>query len=292
MISIVMSTTDKSLQIDQSICNSDHHLLFDNNMNMDKESNSNRRKLSVDDDNDDGGVSLAVAITSDNANSTSDSLDHPGNEIVDSDDEEEFLLSLGSHWEEDDGDWDDTIISSSPSPTQTIESQEPALSTNEHMKRSRPSSPMTHLPLLRRQSAKEFYVSASSLESSDEIDGGTVPKDDGAQRDGKTRCSLGNNLMISIQACNRNASAPHQHLNDSYVKDNDFVMPIMPLITPPSSPRRIQVVFSTLDSGVVTTTIMEEEATICEWPCNLTVDNAITAALELVPAVSCNTLLA
>lgn len=275
---------------------------------METESNSKRRKLSVDDDDDgDGGVGvgLAVAITSDNANSTSESLDQTGNEIVDSDDEEEFLLSLGSNWEEDGGDWDETFSASSPSPTPIIEGQEPPQSTNERTERLRSSSPITPLPLVRRQSAKEFYVSASSLESREEVDGGTVPKDDGTQRHCNARCSLGNNLMISIQACNH--TAPHHRLNDSY-GNNDHVdecendeycsqnapcsMPIMPLITPPSSPRRIQVVFSTLDSGDVTTTILEEEATICEWPCNLTVDNAITAALELVPPVSCNALFA
>mmetsp|Transcript_9724 Transcript_9724/g.19797 ORF Transcript_9724/g.19797 Transcript_9724/m.19797 type:complete len:221 (+) Transcript_9724:311-973(+) len=47
-----------------------------------------------------------------------------------------------------------------------------------------------------------------------------------------------------------------------------------PLITPPSSPRRI---CTFLDDGY------SEETTICEWPCNLTVDIAITTALESVP---------
>ncbi len=47
-----------------------------------------------------------------------------------------------------------------------------------------------------------------------------------------------------------------------------------PLITPPSSPRRV---CTFLDDG------NSEEATICEWPCNLTVDIAITAALESMP---------
>ena len=43
-----------------------------------------------------------------------------------------------------------------------------------------------------------------------------------------------------------------------------------PLITPPSSPRRIRTL--SVDG------LMEEEATVCEWPCNLTVDNALMAA--------------
>ena len=49
-----------------------------------------------------------------------------------------------------------------------------------------------------------------------------------------------------------------------------------PLITPPSSPQRIR----TLSIDGATT----EEATICEWPCNLTVDNAITSAVEQHPS--------
>ena len=70
--------------------------------------------------------------------------------------------------------------------------------------------------------------------------------------------SLGNNLTISLRACGNgeDAAAP------------------TPLITPPSSPRRIR----TLSFDGQT-----EEATICEWPCNLTVDNAITAAVEAGP---------
>ncbi|KAL7479816.1 hypothetical protein ACHAW6_005540 [Cyclotella cf. meneghiniana] len=45
--------------------------------------------------------------------------------------------------------------------------------------------------------------------------------------------------------------------------------PIAPLITPPASPRRVHTISF---NGV------EEEATICEWPCNLAVDIAITTA--------------
>ncbi|KAL7548198.1 hypothetical protein ACHAWF_011495 [Thalassiosira exigua] len=71
--------------------------------------------------------------------------------------------------------------------------------------------------------------------------------------------SLGNALTISLKACD----------------DAAAMRTPTPLITPPSSPRRI----CTVSCDGVTT----EEATICEWPCNLTVDNAITAALESSP---------
>ena len=67
-------------------------------------------------------------------------------------------------------------------------------------------------------------------------------------------------LKISLRACEE-------------CSKND--MPT-PLITPPSSPQRIR----TLSIDGATT----EEATICEWPCNLTVDNAITSAVEQHPS--------
>ncbi len=286
----------------------DHHLLLhddDEDDSMDRESANKRRKRSVSDDGN---------LLSSDPNSASDSMNHPsGNEVVDCDDEEDFFLSLGLGWEEaEDGDWDETIHSSS-SPAPFIESNEnePSQTTNECAKRSRPSTPTTPLPLMlaRRQSAHDFcIISDSSRESSEDIHDEDAAKGEPRCHD-TSHCSLGNNLMISIRACNYGAS---RNVNDNYGDgDEDNVdesgseeysptivaqsspsMPIMPLITPPSSPRRIQVVMSTLDDGSgVTTTIMEEEATICEWPCNLTVDNAITAALELVPPVSCVALL-
>jgi hypothetical protein len=64
----------------------------------------------------------------------------------------------------------------------------------------------------------------------------------------------GTYLKISIEACNRVVSSEP---------------PIAPLITPPASPRRV---------STVSVNGLEEEATICEWPSNLAVDIAITAA--------------
>lgn len=286
----------------------DHHLLLhddDEDDSMDRESANKRRKRSVSDDGN---------LLSSDPNSASDSMNHPsGNEVVDCDDEEDFFLSLGLGWEDaEDGDWDETIhSSSSPAPFIECNENEPSQTTNERMKRSQSSTPTTPLPLMlaRRQSAHDFYIiSDSSRESSEDIHDEDAAKGEPRCHD-TSHCSLGNNLMISIRACNYGSS---RNVNDNYGDgDEDNVdesgseeysptivaqrspsMPIMPLITPPSSPRRIQVVLSTLDDGSgVTTTIMEEEATICEWPCNLTVDNAITAALELVPPVSCVALL-
>jgi hypothetical protein len=63
----------------------------------------------------------------------------------------------------------------------------------------------------------------------------------------------GKHFKKSIDACNHAEPDP----------------PIAPLITPPASPKRIHTVSKYGE---------EEEATICEWPCNLAVDIAITAA--------------
>ena len=68
-------------------------------------------------------------------------------------------------------------------------------------------------------------------------------------------------LNISLEACEEACSKNDMHT---------------PLITPPSSPQQIR----TLSIDGATT----EEATICEWPCNLTVDNAITSAVEQHPS--------
>lgn len=56
--------------------------------------------------------------------------------------------------------------------------------------------------------------------------------------------------------------------DDSTDSCNDATLPA-PLITPPASPKRIHTVSKYGE---------DEEATICEWPCNLAVDIAIAAA--------------
>lgn len=282
-----MSTDAESLQSNPTLLPS--HLL----LKEEQESSIKQRKRRVHD----------VAITDRSDTNTTSS------ESEDSDDEEEFFLSLiGTNWDEEleaDADWDeldDTIIISaasesaaSPNPVTVIIREDPSLDINasERTKRLRTSTPIA-LPLppslARRQSAADFYImSASARESSEEINENGAAKDYSPCHDR----GLGNNLMISIHACNHTNSC---HFTDSCDNDVDksendecdltvaefSMLPIMPLITPPSSPRRIQMVISTPDGGDVATT-----ATICEWPCNLTVDNAITAALELVPDVPC-----
>ena len=138
----------------------------------------------------------------------------------------------------EDGEWDYTIK----------EAVAPPPPTGERAKTSRPSSPFA---ICDRSLCEELYPSSSSSSSSfletawSRSSTSSSGNDDG----------LGNNLRIYVDA------------------SSDDIMP--PLITPPSSPRRIR----TMSIDGVTT----EMATICEWPSNLAVDNAITASLELVP---------
>mmetsp|Transcript_154 Transcript_154/g.274 ORF Transcript_154/g.274 Transcript_154/m.274 type:complete len:229 (-) Transcript_154:287-973(-) len=172
-----------------------------------------------------------------------------GSLINQTEEEEEvdFVLSIG-----EDGEWDYTIT--------TTKEKDDVPPSEEHgvdplpFKKSRPASPFAGCD---RRLCEELYMTSSPLnESRGEAEELLFRVN--------SNSSLGNNLTISITACN-------DHRLDSTA---EAVMP-MPLITPPSSPRTIRTVSY---DGVTT-----EEATICEWPCNLTVDNAITAALELAP---------
>ena len=198
-------------------------------------------------------------------------------------DEEDFFLSLTSSWDDDEDDEEEDWNKTTNASYSTMPSL--AMNPSERTKTLRPSAPSLLPPIVRRQSATDFCNFTSSQHSGDEtIDYGNSP------------FTLGNNLTISIQACNHTIShgfnenrANKDHADEICNKEYfpptmvSLNMPIMPLITPPSSPRRIQIIVSfTLNSGDTIMNIMEEEAAICEWPCNLTVDNAITAALELL----------
>jgi len=162
----------------------------------------------------------------------------------------DFVLSVG-----EDGEWDYTIRGAVAPPPPT----------GERAEASRPSSP---LAICDRSLCEELYPSSSSSSSSSFLDGGIDEDEDEQQSEAaRSRSStsppgndddgLGNNLRIHVD----------------YDASSDDIMP--PLITPPSSPRRIR----TMSMDGATT----EMATICEWPSNLAVDNAITASLELVP---------
>ena len=144
----------------------------------------------------------------------------------------DFVLSIG-----DDGDLDYTILTknlqSPPSEDkETVASQDVLLLKNASMGK-RATEPEEV-----ESKHEEFDITRSG-------------------RNSLLRCaSLSNIGSISIEL-----AACHDLCHDP-----------MPLITPPSSPRRIYTV--NMDNGD------EEEATICEWPSNLAVDIAITAASE------------
>jgi len=167
--------------------------------------------------------------SSDKSGEEYDSL---SNEEHDEDEEVDFVLSIG-----EDGDWDYTITIP-PAPAEEFKAD------SSQCKNSRPASPFAGCEL-----CEELYM----------MDEGPLLRVD-------SNSSLGNNLKISLKACNDN-----HHFDATSAA---AAMP-MPLITPPSSPRRVR----TFSCDGVTT----EEATICEWPYNLTVDNAITSALESAP---------
>lgn len=171
--------------------------------------------------------------------------------------EDFFALSIG-----EDGDWDYTITTKAKEdddvspPAEDLKAEEPSLCKN-----IRAASPFAGSD---QQLFEELYMMPS------------YPSDEsmGEEAEGQllrvsSNNSLGNNLKISIKACN-DKHAPG--VDDTSAA---ATMVPMPLITPPSSPRRVR----TYSMDGVTM----EEATICEWPYNLTVENAITAALELAP---------
>mmetsp|Transcript_31102 Transcript_31102/g.66216 ORF Transcript_31102/g.66216 Transcript_31102/m.66216 type:complete len:236 (+) Transcript_31102:208-915(+) len=165
------------------------------------------------------------------------------------DEDVEFAFSIG-----EDGDWDYSITTNADSVSiPTAEELETDVPPSKRIRSPSPFAGCDH-----RLCGEPSTVSHPNPCNGEEDDEWSLCRVD-------SNNSLGNNLKISLKACNDahdlGASA-------------EAAMPT-PLITPPSSPRRVQ----TFSGDGMTS----EEATICEWPCNLTVDNAITAALELAP---------
>ncbi|KAL7458255.1 hypothetical protein ACHAWC_009815 [Mediolabrus comicus] len=210
----------------------------------------------------------------------------------DSEDEDvDFILSIG-----EDGDIDYTIITSS------CHSRDHPTSQEDNNKESSPKQHYLHDKIVRpaspfagsdRQLCEELYMSFSSFHegmtstSGSDFNCFTSPSRSSAC----WSSSLGNNLKILIPNSTKGNSHEDDNIGGRKVSfdskvgarsppsppygDDESVM-LTPLITPPSSPRRVVCNISS-ENGKVT----EEEAVICEWPCNLTVDNAITSALEL-----------
>ena len=216
----------------------------------------------------------------------------------DDDDEEEvdFVLSIG-----EDGDLDYTIItttatasaaaaaSTSYQPSQEDikkPSSSPPNQDNHHAKITRPASPFAGSD---RRLCEELYIPPSS--SSENGSGDCCPCCEGVlnmmtlpsinsnyppSRSSLTswQSSLGNNLKIFIPSSSSSSSSDEDdHMATGAKSPPCDAALLTPLITPPPTPRRD----GSSSDGVMTA----DETVICEWPCNLTVDNAITSALEL-----------
>ena len=213
-------------------------------------------------------------------------LTEEDSELDEEEDEEdvEFVLSIG-----EDGDFDYTIItttaataSSESYKTSEEDIKEPSSSPNHHPNdkiTTRPASPFAGSD---RRLCEELYMSPSSS-SVDGVcaccEGIPTTMMLSSFSFNYSRSSsmnwpsigLGNNLKILIPSSTSSdedeatfAKGPPQQ------NDDDDAASLTPLITPPSSPGK-------LTNGTMT----DDSVVICEWPCNLTVDNAITSALEL-----------
>lgn len=225
-------------------------------------SSSNKRQRYVRFDDD-------VAVLSAEENSK-------GDLELDEDDDVDFVISIG-----DDGDWDYTITTKAKEGGGGDDDDDVPPPPAERLKisplaRMRPGSP--HAGCDRRLCEELYDIMMDSHQAAEEEEDQDI--DDDEELSPPSRCSnsfcgggggcggglLGNNLKISITACNH---------DNSCGGDGDCKAAPIPLIPPPASPRRIRTY--SIDG------IASEEATICEWPCNLTVDNAITSALESAP---------
>ena len=264
--------------------------LFSELFNDDGDIKSKKQRVRFDD-----VVEVLTEEDSDDDEDVGDELDRQDSE----DEDVDFILSIG-----EDGDIDYTIITTTTSSSQY--SRDHPTSQEDHNNEKRPSSPKQHYlhdktvrpasPFAGsdRQLCEELYMSFSSFHegmtstSGSDFNCLTSPSRSSAC----WSSSLGNNLKILIPSSAKGNSHDHHQDDlggrkvsfDSKAGTQSPPSPpygdesamLTPLITPPSSPRRVVCNISS-ENGKVT----EEEAVICEWPCNLTVDNAITSALEL-----------
>ena len=230
-------------------------------------------------------VEVLTEEDSDEDEDVGDELDRQDSE----DEDVDFILSIG-----EDGDIDYTIITSSSChsrdhPTsQEDNNKEPSPKQYYlHDKIVRPASPFAGTD---RQLCEELYMSFSSYHEGTSTSGSDFNCFTSPSR--SSACwssSLGNNLKILIPSSAKGNS--HDDISGRKVSfdskagtqsppsppfGDDESAILTPLITPPSSPRRVVCNISS-ENGNVT----EEEAVICEWPRNHTVDNAIPSGVEL-----------
>jgi len=204
--------------------------------------------------------------------------------------EVEFILSIG-----EDGDFDYTIITTAtaavassadcqPSQEDIKKPSSPAHQEND-AKITRPASPFAGSD---RRLCEELYIPPASSSE----DGDCCPCCEGILNDimmlpsfnnyyhpssrssvTSWQNSLGNNLKIFIPSSSSDEDDTATAGAKSPPLDDYDAALLTPLITPPPTPRRD---LSSPDGAMTS-----DETVICEWPCNLTVDNAITSALEL-----------
>jgi hypothetical protein len=142
----------------------------------------------------------------------------------------------------------------------------------EEARNTRSSSPFAGCDM---RLCEELYASSSSSSSS-------FDPDDDDDDDERATTDTGHGDRPRTYRVDRGVpyhecSSPSSSSSSSSDGDVAIVVvaPMMPLITPPSSPRTIRA--PSVDGASY------EWTTICEWPSNLIVECAMTAALELLP---------
>ena len=201
-------------------------------------------------------------------------------DMSEEDDEVEFTLSIGEG-----GDFDYTIITDATASSSSRRSQQDNTSISSVKGGARPTSPFAGSD---RRLCEELYWPPSSFGVEEE--GGdccaccegifdtitfqsTTDSKSTSRSISTWQNSLGGNLKIFIpNAGDEGASFESGAGNHPQSVDGTTAL-LTPLITPPESPRR--------ESSSSDGTMSNDVTVICEWPFNLTVDNAITSAKEL-----------
>ena len=202
-------------------------------------------------------------------------------DMSEEDDEVEFTLSIGEG-----GDFDYTIITDATASSSSRRSQQDNTSISSS-KGARPASPFAGSD---RRLCEELYWPPSSFGVEEEGGGDCCACCEGifdtitfqSTTDSKSTSrsistwqnSLGGNLKIFIPNAGDDEGASFESGAGNHPQSVDGTTALLtPLITPPESPRR--------ESSSSDGTMSNDVTVICEWPFNLTVDNAITSAKEL-----------
>ena len=126
---------------------------------------------------------------------------------------------------------------------------------------------------------EELYASSSSFDPEDKDEDEDEDEDKDRAEEERATTDTGHGDRPWTYRVDR--EDPYHECSSSSSSSSDVdvaavvVAPMMPLITPPSSPRTIRA--PSVDGASY------EWTTICEWPSNLIVECAMTVALELLP---------